>query len=333
MQNQIVDKIIEDQILSYRYAAHEQQKVVSLLEEMKRELIAKLANEKLTGWGKARLNRLLKETTEVINDYYSRIDLPIADIYQHEVNVSVQSLAIVDGVLPAATVLNKLTTDLLILGSPLKDWWASQAQDTAFKFSAQVRQGLAQGETITDIVKRIEPIMDVSKRNARTLVHTAIQTVNNDARQAVYEANPELVNGVEWFTALDGHVCILCAARADLKWTLDGQPIGHNIPFAKPPIHPNDRCLLLPILKSLSELAGLKPGIGEVVGQRASDEGPISASTTFTQFLKGKSKSYQDDLLGKGRADLWRSGALTLRDLISQQGRPLTLDKLRAKYQ
>ncbi|MDD5723606.1 MAG: hypothetical protein PHY29_07710 [Syntrophales bacterium] len=51
---------------------------------------------------------------------------------------------------------------------------------------------------------------------------------------------------------------------------------------------------------------------------------------TCSDFLNRHSKEYQDNLLGPGRAELWRSGKITLSDLVSQQGRPLSLSQLEA---
>ncbi len=47
------------------------------------------------------------------------------------------------------------------------------------------------------------------------------------------------------------------------------------------------------------------------------------------KWLKSKPKEYVDDLLGKGRSDLFLSGKITLPQLLDQSGRPLRLDELR----
>jgi hypothetical protein len=64
---------------------------------------------------------------------------------------------------------------------------------------------------------------------------------------------------------------------------------------------------------------------------RASMDGQIPAATTFEQFLSGKSEEWQTKYLGKGRAQLWRDGKITLSDMVSGTGRELTLDQL-AKF-
>ena len=51
--------------------------------------------------------------------------------------------------------------------------------------------------------------------------------------------------------------------------------------------------------------------------------------TTMDQFLKMHDKEWQDKMLGKGKAQLWRDGKITLSQLVDGSGRPLRLDELR----
>jgi hypothetical protein len=57
--------------------------------------------------------------------------------------------------MPTAGTLASLTKDVLIDGAPSSAWWEKQGEDTAFKFAAQVRQGVINGETNERIVARI----------------------------------------------------------------------------------------------------------------------------------------------------------------------------------
>lgn len=61
-------------------------------------------------------------------------------------------------------------------------------------------------------------------------------------------------------------------------------------------------------------------------------DGQVAASTTFEAFLERKGKAFQDEMLGKGRAQLWRDGTITLPQLLDLKGNPLTLAELKAKY-
>ena len=90
----------------------------------------------------------------------------------------------------------------------------------------------------------------------------------------------------------------------------------------------NCRSMLVPITLSYREL-GID--VDKPKGTRASDLGQIPSDTTFDGFLKRHDAAYADDLLGPGRAKLWRDGKITLSDLLGQTGRPLTLEQLKKK--
>ncbi|MDO9819619.1 phage head morphogenesis protein, partial [Glaesserella parasuis] len=61
---------------------------------------------------------------------------------------------------------------------------------------------------------------------------------------------------------------------------------------------------------------------------RASQDSPVSEQINYENWLKSKSPGQQDQVLGKGKADLWRRGVITFADMLDQSGRPLTLKDL-----
>jgi hypothetical protein len=119
-------------------------------------------------------------------------------------------------------------------------------------------------------------------------------------------------------------------AYSGAEWDLDGVPInGNTLPFNSGcPRHWGCRSLIVPITLSYREL-GID--VDKPKGTRASDLGQIPSDTTFDGFLKRHDAAYVDNLLGPGRAKLWRDGKITLNDLVNQTGRPLTLDQLARK--
>jgi hypothetical protein len=64
-------------------------------------------------------------------------------------------MAVPAAIAPSAERLASLAKDVLIDGSPAKDWWARQGEDLAFKFAAEVRKGVLDGQTQEQIVARI----------------------------------------------------------------------------------------------------------------------------------------------------------------------------------
>lgn len=177
--------------------------------------------------------------------------------------------------------------------------------------------------------------MNISRENARALVHTRIQTVAKASRLESFRKNADVLQAVVWLATLDSSTCIVCAARDLKEYTLlddPPEPIGHSLPWNSGPgaIHRGCRCATSIKTKSFRAL-GLN--IDEPpVGQRASSEGPVPASMNFEQFLERKGARFQDEVLGPGRAQLWRDKKLNLEQMLDARGQELTLAELKTKY-
>lgn len=318
------DATIALQLDIFRASEGVSQDVIKILRTLEKELIGKIAADNLTEWGRARVNKQLKEAQELIQRYYDRIAIKsIADtddIAKLAASVTASSLGAA-AVIPTAAILDRLATDAVIQGAAQGAWWKKQAADVQFKFAGAVRQGLAAAETNQQIVARVREVMDVSKRNAAALVQTSTATIANDARAAAMDANDDLILGYRAVATLDSRTCLTCAPLDGLEWTKAGQPIGHKFPLPSYPLHFNCRCLLL------GKVIDGEPG-----GTRASTDGQVSASLTFEGWLDRQPIDRQNDILGKGRAELYRKGTITLQDLVSGRGRPLTIEQLKARY-
>lgn len=348
----IADAILEHHLDLLRLDAATRARVLKFLDELQYELTAKLANNDLTAFTKARLDTLLRQASETIDNYYLRmqgeLDLTLQGVAKVTARQTATTLnavfaANLSASLPTETFLARLLTNFLIDGAASSNWWMRQEMDTSFRFANAVRQGVAQGETNEQIVARIAGsprkgvagIMNISRSNARALVHTSIQAVANAARLETFRKNSDVIAALVWLATLDSHTCPICAARDLKEWTLTDdppEPIGHAMAWNGGPgtIHWSCRCATSIKTRSFKELGIDLPE--PPVGARASSEGPVPANTNFAQFIERKGKAFQDEVLGPGRADLWRKGKLTLEQLMDFTGRPLTLAQLKAKY-
>lgn len=241
--------------------------------------------------------------------------------------------------LPAA-VTSSIATGVILNGATISQWTRRQAKDTQDAFMDQIRLSLEAGESTAQATTRITGgkingvevpgIMGTSRRKAETLVRTSIaEVVNQSALQSFQEMN-DVIKAVQQISTLDSRTSDICIAYSGLVWDVDTlAPIDHTLPFnGGPPRHFNCRSRLVPVMKSFEEL-----GIDAVdvpLATRASMDGAIPGDITFDRFLKGKSKTFQDELLGPGRARLWRNGDITLTQLVDFRGNPLTLDQLEA---
>ena len=129
-----------------------------------------------------------------------------------------------------------------------------------------------------------------------------------------------------------------CAETSGCRWDDNGNPTKDSpyqgdMPQA-PPAHIGCRCSWLPVLRSYDEIMGRKGDRLKALpeGTRASMDGQVAETTTYEQWLKGKTKGQQNEALGPGKADLWRAGKITsLSELVDQSGRPISLTRLQAQ--
>lgn len=331
------DAILRQSLQLLRLSAGQQGEAEQIIRQLEAELRALLQSNVLSDAGKAEVQALIDEAQKIIKPAYAEA-ATVSDTHALALIVAQQTVKIVPGISgPTAATLASLTKDILIDGAPSSAWWQRQAEDLAFKFAAIVRQGVANGHTNEQIVRAFaggknEPgIMNIARKNARSLVHSSVMTAANQARLATFRANADVIAGVRWLATLDVHTCIICGALDGQKWNLDGSKIdGTTVDFMAPPAHFSCRCILTPVPKRTA-LEESFPGIGakiDAMRTRATAGGDVPATTTFNDFLKRQSPEFVDEVLGKRRAELFLAGRLTLRDLISGNGRELTLEQL-----
>lgn len=183
----------------------------------------------------------------------------------------------------------------------------------------QVRLGAIAGQTDREIAARVVGTgadfsggsMQKTLGNINAVIEAQVQAAADAGRRAALATNG--INALMYHAILDSKVCPSCGERDGMFYTIDGEPIGHDIAYLPIPLHPWCRCIYVP--------QDIPTGA----------MGKIKASTSFQKFLDGMSEDEQNGILGNGRAALWRDGTITLQDLIGQNGLVLTLKELRAQ--
>lgn len=226
-------------------------------------------------------------------------------------------------VTPSGSLLQSIVTKRPFQGKLLKQWFDDFGTNTQKNIITQLNIGLVQGETIPQLVNRLRTaggVADKSRKEVARIVRTAVNHTTTQARELTYEANKDVVKGVQWLSTLDRRTSEICI-------TLDGKvyPVGKG---QRPPAHLQCRSTTTPILKSFEEL-GL-PFKEIEPGTRASMNGQVPAKINYKQWLRKQPKNVQNEVLGVGKAKLFRSGKLKL-DTLPVDGRPLTLQQLQVK--
>ena len=225
--------------------------------------------------------------------------------------------------LPAVSTITAVVTKEPFHGQVLKDWVKQVGLNNALKAKQQLQIGLAEGESVSKLAKRLEFVSGQTRRNLEMVVRTSVNHVTNSVKAATYAANSDVVDRVMWRSVLDGRTSEICQARDGEEYDLDSD-------YPKPPAHPNCRSVIVPITKSFRDF-GLD--IDEVApGTRASMNGQVPATETYGTWLKQQPDAFIQEVLGKQKAEFFTSGKLSLDKFVDSTGRTLTLDQLRGKY-
>lgn len=257
---------------------------------------------------------------------------------------------------PTVEQLRSIASNVLIDGSPSREWWSRQAGDLVQRFADEIRDGLVRGESIDELVRRVRGqatgrrhtfeiagrrqtyvefaggLIDTSTRQAEALVRSSVAAVSSDARRATFEANQDVVKGVVQISTFDTRTTTICLAYGGKAWAYpDMEPIGHLLPYAGgTPRHWNCRSTEAPLLRSWRELGINLDDAG--AGRRWSRlDGKVPGDWTMDDFLGRRTKAQLDAQLGPGVAELYRAGEISLDDLVSRAtGRPLTVAEIEA---
>ncbi|MDR2561306.1 MAG: minor capsid protein [Holophagales bacterium] len=320
--------------------------VLKLLDGLKSEIVRGLVESGIDGtpradWRWARLWKFLDAANETIDERYSDIAAYTHDATKGLVEVSTADLVHrineaqgKNQLFPIKWTdesLDRIAGDTLIHGSKAADWWARQSRGFQESMGDQLRMGMAQGESIPELVKRIFPnpvhlaeaqkegraqrdIIGTAKRNAEALVRTSTLTVMREASMDVYAANSDVIKGVQWCATLDDRTTPLCQRLDGKVWLLpDYEPDGHSEPFPGMSAHWNCRSAILPEMKSWEDLAEEAGGDTEWArkmdefqetakghpdedggAQRASKDGYVDARLSYEEWKNGKGTPAQN---------------------------------------
>ncbi len=332
---ELAERLTRRAILGARYDAGLARDVISLLSELERDLVGQIADIDFTGVGnlsarRRRLTTLLDQTRKAIRAAYRRVRLlterSLDELFEIEAEAtraamhgSLRSVGVRLGVsLPGETYLAALAEETLVMGQPLSSFWGRQEAALFNAFRGQMELGLTAGEAIPELIRRVRGgtrngalvrgIMDTSRAHAAAMVRTSAASVGNGARFATFESNLDVVEKYQHLSRLDGRTTEQCTLRAGKLWDAKTKaPIGHRVPFQVPPIHVNCRSTLIVVV------VGADPPTNQ----------------NGEAWFNGLDTGEQDAIFGRGRAQLYRLGDLTLSQLFDQSGRPIRLGDLR----
>lgn len=284
-----------------------------------RELKKLFAGEDLADLGVQDLRSLIGQAEDLIADAFAAMVDKQNEAIAELVNIESKWAMDIAGYDLAASeqAIQRAISQFTVMGGTLEDQLDVITARLQNAVAAQVRLGASAGledkEIIENIigVNNVGGVMQSARRDVAGMVDATTHSAANVGRRLTMKANG--VSALQWHAVLDARVCVDCAERADLVWTVDGDPVGHEIPYLPIPLHAYCRCIYLPLELSADEL----------------DNVAEEPSAKFAEWLEKLSEDKQDALLGAGRAQLWRDGTISLTDLIDQNGMVMSLTDLK----
>lgn len=222
--------ILKNSLDLMRFDAHQRTEIIALLNELGRGLVADLSGAGLdtprTDWQRARLRELLKSAQGRISGTYDDIATIHAEGLAGAVEASTTGLTVAMNAAAGVELLQAikwtpeqlaaLVDGSLIQGAPSAAWWARQSVDLQEAFADQMRMGMARGEAIGSMTKRVKDLMGISTRNAENLVRTSAMSANNAAHLATWAENADVIAKLEWTATLDPRTCLVAGTPVDI---------------------------------------------------------------------------------------------------------------------
>jgi SPP1 gp7 family putative phage head morphogenesis protein len=335
---QLLSNAIQHAVHNSRFGRGLALRIVKLLNSADRDLTAKLTAKLAELEGPVTLNTVTARINSVIeairfiNDaVYTQLAgelrSQLVDFATLEATYSADALTkavTVDWTakVPTPTYLKTLVENSPVDGFVLKPWVDQMSENRLSRIEKQLRVGLLAGEAVPDLRARVQNVLPISRRSAETLARTAVSSVANQTRLALYRENDDMVKAVQFVAVLDDRTSEECQSCDGDVYELDA--IANT-----PPLHPNCRSTLVPVTMSWKELGIDRKEADE--GTRASMTGEVPAQTTYPEWLKSQSEETQQNVLGIERARLFRDGEITAKDLYRDDGSYRSLDELKKR--
>ena len=345
LNERLQDELTHRDVELERYKRGVAVRVLNLLARLEEELVRQMASLDPTQvqprYRDARTTRLLAEVARLVDEYGAALEQDvIPDMVQLARDEGKFGVRVLDGLLPAGVALDTVAPSVANLraaamtrpfqGRLLREWVRDHPPAVRFRLRNAIRQGVADGATIDQMVRTVrgtaaqgyrDGIMEANRRGAEAMVRTAVQHTVSSAREATYEANSDLIEGVRMVATLDSRTTLFCMQ-------IDGRvfPIGKG---PRSPFHVGCRTSSVPVVKSWAALGLDLEEAPE--GTRASMDGQVADKQTYNTWLRGKSAAFQDDVLGKTKGALYRRGDLALDRFVDHSGRAYSIDELRRR--
>lgn len=250
--DQILDAEVHHNVDLQRYSKGLVTRIIGVLNRADADLVQQLertAPEKRDTWTFKRKQRLLDGLRRINRNAYSMtgkaLTKELLGLAPQEAAFAARTIqnAVpieLDMILPTRELLRSVVESQPFRGKIMKEWFTELEQGRFRRMKDAINIGIVEGETVDQMVRRLvgsrannfrDGILDISRRDATTVVRTAVNHVTTRAKETTYQENDDLIKGVQWLSTLDSHTTPICRTRDGKVFEPGEGP--------RPPAHPN----------------------------------------------------------------------------------------------
>lgn len=379
----IMDAYVRHQTYMLRYAGGLRNKLTDIINGTSDEvadLIIKYAtklegrNALLSKRGRVLVTEFSKALRAVRGEVWSKVEKEMAEqLKEFAVAEAVGTAKIIEGAVPVVLSLKTPPAQHLLSivnarpfeGRTLKEWVQRTAAADVERILRQAKAGIVDGKHPSVIAREtvgtgsrsrfISPIARKARRDLEAVLLTVTNGVQQEAKQALYEANADIIERELYTATLDASTTPQCASNDGKTYKRGEGPM--------PPLHFRCRSTRVPYfgeplgtrpfkshyekqllreyttgngLDKVKSRAGLPRGHKTQFDKWAQQRkrqmiGRVPGKTTYNDWLKTQTPDFQNEVLGPTRAKMFREGGLSLDKFVARDGSLLTLDELKAK--
>lgn len=321
------------------------------------EALAKLSPETINP---ARLARALKPLAEVsgalFDEVYQGVSEALNTLSKSEADANYRAILAAlpadaqTGISIVAVAAEQIAAAALsrpMQGALISQWIDGLAGSSGYRslmpqIENAVRSGVLLNKSYQDVAKSVNSVVNGVELNVRSIVTTAVNHIQAEAREQTYDSNADLFTGKEWVSTLDNHTTPICQFRDSTMWHEVGgawvcvTPGKKKAAWLNGPgkAHWGCRSVAVPVVKSWQALGLDRAELSE--GTRASMDGQVPESENFGGWIArqiGKAKgdgraanvayARLEDLYGVERARRLVAGELKFPELFTTDGTKL----------
>jgi SPP1 gp7 family putative phage head morphogenesis protein len=330
-EHDLIDATVRNQIALRRYLARENREMQKLFEEYDRKvaaLLRKKYRENMT-MGSPSLKALYAEIKDLrtqlmieTNKRARSMSQELAPVEGDKEWALLLLLLGASGKKPGnpsvSSILNTPFAAGALSAATYAQWFAKLRAADQIRIRDVLSRSVTESVPTNEVVKRVvgskangfkDGALARSRQNVAAMLTTLATHISNTVRMHIWKKTPS-VRGAVWVAILDRRTTAICRSRDNKVIMFGGAkaPKGATLlspQSARPPAHVNCRSTLAPLR------------VGAVPKRR-----------TYSQWLLGQSRSVQEDILGKAKSEMFRSGKVSLDQFVDSSGKEFTIKQL-----